>query len=153
MIKMICFDMDGTIADLYGVEGWLPMLQSSNPTPYRVAKPLVDMNELVPLLTRFQALNIQIRILTWLSIDSTEEYKRKVRIAKLGWLEEQGFIYNNFHGIQHGTKKHGVIKRYLAKGETAILIDDDDKVRAEWSVGATINPKTANIIKELKKIL
>ena len=23
MNKMVCFDMDGTIADLYGVKGWL----------------------------------------------------------------------------------------------------------------------------------
>ena len=26
----ICFDMDGTIADLYGVEGWLDDLISEN---------------------------------------------------------------------------------------------------------------------------
>ena len=27
MKKEICFDMDGTIADLYGVEGWLEDLK------------------------------------------------------------------------------------------------------------------------------
>ena len=35
--KMICFDMDGTIADLYAVENWLPMLRAFDPTPYEVA--------------------------------------------------------------------------------------------------------------------
>ena len=27
MKKILVFDMDGTIANLYGVENWLPMLQ------------------------------------------------------------------------------------------------------------------------------
>ena len=30
---MIWFDMDGTIANLYGVENWLPMLRAYDPTP------------------------------------------------------------------------------------------------------------------------
>ena len=34
MTKMIVFDMDGTIADLYGVEGWLEMLEAENAAPY-----------------------------------------------------------------------------------------------------------------------
>lgn len=33
MIKKIYFDMDGTIANLYAVEGWLPMLRAYDPTP------------------------------------------------------------------------------------------------------------------------
>ena len=31
-LKMICFDMDGTIADLYGVSGWLDDLRAENPS-------------------------------------------------------------------------------------------------------------------------
>ena len=27
-VKMVCFDMDGTIADLYGVNGWLEGFRS-----------------------------------------------------------------------------------------------------------------------------
>ena len=42
--KVIVFDMDGTIADLYGVDGWLKDLRAENPRPYEVAKPLYDMN-------------------------------------------------------------------------------------------------------------
>ena len=39
-IKILVWDMDGTIADLYGVENWLPMLRAYDPTPYRTAKPI-----------------------------------------------------------------------------------------------------------------
>ena len=42
--KAIYFDMDGTIADLYSVEGWLPMLRAHNATPYTQAKTLVNMS-------------------------------------------------------------------------------------------------------------
>ena len=41
--KMICFDMDGTIADLYGVDGWLDDLINKSARPYEVAKPLVNL--------------------------------------------------------------------------------------------------------------
>lgn len=30
----VCFDMDGTIADFFGVEGWLEMLHNEDTTPY-----------------------------------------------------------------------------------------------------------------------
>ena len=50
MNKAIIFDMDGTIADLYAVENWLPMLREENSEPYRIAKPMYEMNELAELL-------------------------------------------------------------------------------------------------------
>ena len=66
MLKMICFDMDGTIADLYGVENWLQMLRAFNPTPYRVAEPMWDMEELAVVLMALQAKGVEIRIITCL---------------------------------------------------------------------------------------
>ena len=39
----IWFDMDGTIADLYGVDGWLDNLINEDTRPYDIAKPLVNM--------------------------------------------------------------------------------------------------------------
>ena len=42
-MKNIYFDMDGTIADLYGVENWLEYLRAENPAPYRAAAPMLDM--------------------------------------------------------------------------------------------------------------
>ena len=38
----IYFDMDGTIADLYGVENWLNDLRTERTTPYEIATPLCD---------------------------------------------------------------------------------------------------------------
>lgn len=152
-VKMICFDMDGTIADLYGVEGWLEMLRAENPTPYRQATPMWDMVELAETLRMLQANGIIIRIITWLSKDSSEGYKNEVRKAKREWLDELGFPYDNFHGVQYGATKADSVRRYLAENEGAILIDDNAKVREGWHLGETINPTECDIIEALKNLL
>ena len=152
-VKMICFDMDGTIADLYGVNGWLEMLRAENPTPYIEAKPMWDMAELTNTLMALQEVGIEIRIITWLAKDSTAEYSKAVRIAKREWLAECGFPFDNFHGVAYGSTKADSVRRYLAEDETAILIDDNDKVRRGWHLGDTINPTEENIIEILKGLL
>ena len=50
MRKMIVFDMDGTIADLYNVNGWLEMLRAEDPTPYTIAEPMYEMDRLNEIL-------------------------------------------------------------------------------------------------------
>ena len=152
-VKMVCFDMDGTIANLYAVEGWLEMLRSENPTPYEMAEPMWDMVELAEVLLAVMAKGIEVRIITWLSMNSTEEYKTATRNAKLGWLDEQNFPFDHFHGVQYGATKADSVRKYLGENETAILFDDNDKVRAGWSLGEAYNPTTENIIEILKSLL
>ena len=152
-IKMICFDMDGTIADLYAVENWLPMLRAFDPTPYEVAEPMWDMAELASLLTRCQSIGIEIRIITWLSKDSTAEYDRAVREAKRDWLEAQNFPFDHFHGVKYGATKADSIRKALPNGDTAILFDDNAKVRNGWHMGEAINPTTTDIIEYLAGLL
>ena len=153
MLKMICFDMDGTIADLYGVKGWLEMLRNENPTPYEVAEPMWNTEALNAILMALQAKGIEIRIVTWLSKDSTEEYKTATREAKREWLADNAFPYDHFHGVKYGATKADSIRKYLAEGETAILIDDNDKIRRGWHMGEAINPTTTDIIEYLAGLL
>ena len=151
--KMICFDMDGTIADLYAVENWLPMLRAFDPTPYAVAEPMWDMAELASLLTQCQSIGIEIRIITWLSKESTPEYDRAVRTAKREWLEAQGFPFDHFHGVRYGATKADSIRRYLGEDDTAILFDDNAKVRQGWTMGEAIDPTEIDIREVLGDIL
>jgi phosphoglycolate phosphatase-like HAD superfamily hydrolase len=152
-IKMICFDMDGTIADLYAVENWLPMLRAYDPTPYAVAEPMWDMVELANLLRQCQTIGIEIRIITWLSKDSTAEYDRAVREAKRDWLEAQGFPFDHFHGVKYGATKADSIRRYLGEDETAILFDDNAKVRQGWTMGEAIDPIETDILDFLRGLV
>ena len=152
-VKMVCFDMDGTIADLYGVEGWLTDLRRYNAMPYRKAEPMWDMTELADLLRQVQAIGIEVRIITWLSKETTADYDRAVRQAKRDWLEFYGFPYDHFHGVQYGATKADSIRKYLDEGETAILFDDNAKVRQGWHMGEAIDPTTTDIIEVLRNLL
>ena len=152
MVKMICFDMDGTIADLYGVDNWLAKLRAEDASAYIEAVAMWDMEELNSVLKALQNKGIEIRVITWLSKDSSEEFKIATRKAKREWLEKVNFPFDKFHGVQYGATKADSIRNSLTSNETAILIDDNDKVRNGWNLGKTINPTTENIIEVLKKL-
>ena len=152
-VKILVWDMDGTIADLYGVENWLPMLRAYDPTPYQVAKPMWDMKELARLIRLAQAQGIENRVVTWLSKGSTPEYNKLVREAKREWLEANGFPYDHFHGVKYGATKADSVRKYLGENESAILFDDNAKVRAGWNLGMTINPTACDILGVLKSLV
>lgn len=84
----IWFDMDGTIADLYGVNGWLDMLIAYDETPYAVAKPLVNLNTLAKLIHKAQRNGFEVCIVSALSKNSTPAYDEKVKTAKNGMAEK-----------------------------------------------------------------
>ena len=146
---MYVFDMDGTIADLYGVKDWLPKLRNYNASPYEDAKPMWDMARLAELL---KASGAKVVVVTWLSKDSNKEYDMAVRKAKLKWLKENGFPYDKFHGVKYGTTKANCVRRYLAENELAVLIDDNAKVRKGWSLGETVNPLETDLIEYFERV-
>lgn len=153
MLKMICFDMDGTIADLYGVQNWLERIRAFDASPYMFAPPLCDMEELAFLLEVAQHRGIEIRIITWLSKETNKEYDELVRMAKQAWLKAYRLPIDHFHGVAYGATKADSIRRYLPKGDTAILFDDNAKVREGWNMGDTYDPTNCDICEVLKNIL
>lgn len=140
MLKMIVWDMDGTMNRFYAVKDWLKMLREEKVAPYLLAEPMWDMVELAEVLTQFQQRGVEIRVVTWLSKDSSEEYKEAVREAKRDWLKHYNFPCDHFHGVAYGATKADSVRKYLNKDETAILIDDNAKVRHGWHLGETIDP-------------
>ena len=147
--KVIVFDMDGTIADLYSVEGWLPMLRAENPTPYEIAKPMYNMSELIEILNELKKIGYIIAITTWLAMGSTKEYDKQVRLAKLAWLEKYDFPYDEIHLVKYGTTKANCTRKL---GGYQILVDDNEKIRNGWNLGTTINANE-NIIEQLRMLL
>lgn len=148
----ICFDMDGTIADLYGVPNWEAKLRAENVSPYRDAWPLVDMDKLRDVLFQLIAQGWEIRVISWLARDSSQEYKAAVRDAKKAWLAQHHFPYDVCHLVAYGTTKADCIRRVCEKG-SAILIDDNREVRNGWHMGGVIDPTTQDIIKELEALV
>lgn len=152
-INEICFDMDGTIADLYAVEDWLPKLRAYDPSPYADASPMWDMDELAEVLNALRANGVVITIVTWLSKESTSEYDAMVREAKRAWLDRYNFPYDHFHGVKYGATKADSIRRYMGKDASAMLIDDNAKVRKGWHMGEAIDPTACDLIEVLKNLL
>lgn len=143
MTKAIWFDMDGTIANLYGVDKWLEYILKEQTKPYREAKPLVNMRILGRELNRIQKLGYTVGIITWLAKGSTEKYDEKVAKAKTDWLKRHlGKV--KFDKIK--IVKYGTPKQNLGKG---ILFDDEENNRKNW-IGKAYDEK--NIIKILKTI-
>ena len=126
MKKEIWFDMDGTIADLYGVDGWLKMLINSDPTPYEVARPLLRMATLARLLNRLQRGGWKIGIVSWLSKSGTEAYNRAVTEAKREWLAKhlKSVRFDYIDILPYGTPKE--------IGRNGFLFDDEEKNRKNW---------------------
>lgn len=149
MNRTLVFDMDGTIANLYGVENWLEDLRSYNPRPYIEAKPMYDMNTLRVVLELLKATGWRIVVTSWLSMDSTREYDKLVRQAKREWLERYNFPFDEIHLVAYGTTKANCTRKI---GGYQILVDDNEKVRNGWHLGATIDANE-NIIEKLVDLL
>ena len=147
--RTLVFDMDGTIANLYGVENWLADLRTYNPRPYIVAEPMYDMEMLVMLLEVLKCQGWRIVVTSWLSMESTTEYDKAVRVAKREWLEKYNFPFDEIHLVKYGTTKANCT-RHL--GGYQILVDDNEKVRQGWNLGGTINANE-NIIDKLMDLL
>lgn len=148
--KMICFDMDGTIADLYNVPSWLERIRNEDASPYLEARPMVDMDKLRRVLLTLRDQGWEIRIISWLPKDSTPDFKKAVRKAKMEWLRLYQFPHDAAHLVQYGTKKDTCVRKVT---NAAILIDDDEKVRDGWRFGDTIDPADEDLIKRLDSLL
>lgn len=144
--KMICFDMDGTLADLYNVPNWLERLRAYDETPYADAECMWEAEALATALEALMDAGVEIRIITWLSKESTPEYNERVREAKREWLNRMGIPYDHFHGVRYGATKADSIRKYLEDDEEAWLVDDNVNVRAGWHMGEAIDPTAVDII-------
>ena len=142
----ICFDMDGTIANLYGVNGWLEMLTNHDETPYKNATVLVNMNSLARILNRLQRKGHEIGIISWLSKNSNAEYDERVTNAKKEWLAKhlKSVKFDFIEIVKYGTDKN-----IVAKNENDILFDDEENNRKNWK-GIAYNVN--NIIETLKAV-
>ena len=129
MAKAIYFDMDGTLANLYGVENWLEKLREYNATPYKEAEVMLNMQALAHRLNKLQANGYTIGIISWLSKDSNPEYDAAVIAEKLAWLNKHlnSVKWNEVHMVAYGKKKSK-----LAEVKDGYLFDDNESVRREW---------------------
>ena len=144
---MIWWDMDGTIANLYAVKDWLPMLHAEDPTPYVEANVMWNMSQLARLMNEVQKLGYKLGIISWTSKGGSASYNEAVKQAKLAWLNKHlaSVKWDSIRVVSYGTPKSLVMQT-----EDDILFDDEEPNREEW-LGEAFEP--CDMIKVLKALL
>lgn len=129
MAKAIYFDMDGTLANLYGVENWLEKLRAYDASPYAEAEVLLNMQALAHRLNKLQENGYTIGIISWLSKESTTTYDMAATAMKMAWLEKhlRSVKWDEIHIVAYGKKKSK-----LAQVKNGYLFDDNESIRREW---------------------
>jgi hypothetical protein len=130
MEKAIYFDMDGTIANLYGVENWLPKLRAYDASPYMDAVPMVRLSALAKRLNNLQKQGYVVGIVSWLSKDPNPAYGEAVTTAKRAWLAKHlpSVDWDEIHIVPYGTPKASVVDFPMG-----VLFDDEKPNREAWS--------------------
>ena len=146
-MKAIYFDMDGTIANLYGVENWLPKLRAYDATPYEQAIPMVNMNVLARKLNNLQRNGWHIGIVSWLSKESTTAYDAAVTQAKMNWLNKH---LRSVHFDEYNFLSYGTPKQERVRYADGILFDDEQRNRENWNGKAYDADQILEILRDLK---
>lgn len=143
----IWFDMDGTIANLYGVPNWLAYLVAENVKPYAEAETLVNMNSLARILNRLQRNGYNLGIISWTAKNGKPQYNEAVAEAKKRWLAKHlaSVQFDRIEIVPYGYKKSN-----FAETENDILFDDEEQNRNEWTGTAYDVQKIVEILKSLK---
>lgn len=128
-MNTVYFDMDGTIANLYGVNDWLNKLRSEDVSPYEEAMPLVNAIKFQVLINRIKHKGYKVGVISWTSKGGKSKYNKQVAQAKRQWLEKTfpRIVFDEIHVVKYGTSKSSVA--FNPKG---ILFDDDETVRKDW---------------------
>ena len=130
MKNTIYFDMDGTIANLYQVEGWLNNLINGQTKPYREAKSMVNMRTLGRVLNALKENVYEIGIVSWLSKNGNDDYNARVTKTKIDWLARHlGAVeFDEIRIVKYGTPKETVVNNPFG-----ILFDDEKPNRENWT--------------------
>lgn len=139
------FDMDGTLANFYGVEGWLDYLINEDTTPYEVAEPLLRMCSLAKRLNNLQRMGYRLSIISWLSKSGTEEYNQAVTQVKLEWLRKHlpSVHWDEIHIVEYGTPKE-----QFCHDVWDVLFDDEERNLANWTGKAFNATELAEVLKK-----
>ena len=143
MVLEINFDMDGTLADFYGVENWLQYLIERDPFPYENAKPLVNMSALARRLHALQRKGYKVNVISWLAKNSTADFDEAVTEAKKRWLRKHlpSVHWDNINIVGYGTPKNTI--------GCGILFDDEEPNRNMWGEGAYDVHNILGVLKEI----
>lgn len=144
----INFDMDGTIADLYGVKNWFDYLDAKDVFPYENAEPMLRLSALARRLNNLQKNGYNLAVISWLSKSGTDEYNAEVETVKREWLAKHlpSVKWDRITIVPYGTPKQNFCDSPLD-----ILFDDEAKNRENWTGRAYDVNDILTTLEEIKR--
>ena len=131
----VWFDMDGTIANLYGVEGWLDHLYNNSTIPYEEAKPMFNFSKFARKLNVLRKKGHEIGIISWTSKCGDDDFHVRITEAKKKWLHKHlpSVQWNEIKILKYGTNKWEACKE-------GVLFDDEENNRKTWMNSCAFSP-------------
>ena len=134
-MKSIWFDMDGTIADLYKVEGWLPKLRNNDWSVYSECAPRHNYQRINAAVEALIENGWQVGVITWASkgIGWGKDLD-KITEVKFNWLCKffPALADGKFACIPYGYSKADFLEEMGDAYKVAYLVDDNKEVRGDW---------------------
>lgn len=121
--------MDGTIADLYKVHGWLEMLENEDAAPYFDAAPMCDTKYLDSLIRAYKDAGGHVCVVSWCAKGNVSQtYYTATQAAKCLWLRKHLPSIDDIRIVDYGIPKYLVVKDV----RTSVLFDDEEQNRRSF---------------------
>lgn len=154
MIK-VCFDLDGTLFDLYGKSNWLELLETESAGAFiGDFLPEINVTELLNVVEKLKAFGVVFEVITWLPKNATKAYEEICTAEKMAWCSENLPFVSKVVCQSYGIPKQKAITK---SAKTMILIDDNKEVCTMWETAKqrkSINVnKTYTVVNALQSVL
>ena len=134
-MKSIWFDMDGTIAELYKVEGWLTSLREKDWSVYNECAPRHNYQRINAAIEALVEQGWEVGVITWGSkgIGWSKDLD-EIGEIKFNWLCKffPTLADGHFACIPYGYSKAQYLEEMDDIYAVAYLVDDNKEVRENW---------------------
>jgi hypothetical protein len=128
-LKLV-FDMDGTIYPLYEVNNWLERLLNEDVSIFTKKAFIGDILQFTKNVNLLKRKGYEIAICTWTPKNTSQEYVKRVELAKTEWIENffGTDLFDEIFILPYGTPKGNCFQGQ----KNLVLFDDNSEVRKEW---------------------
>lgn len=123
--EIVYLDMDGTIFDLYRVDGWLSKIRKEESGLFENLEPLITEEELFKMYPEDK---YEIRIMSMTPKFASQRYIAQVK------FEKDLSLAKHFPKLRKGKRiymKYGHNKN-IKGSKNATLVDDNESIRKSW---------------------
>ena len=131
MSKIIYFDLDGTLYNLYQKPNWLEDLREEKAGVFSDENLLmVDFERFYFSIMELFKNGYQFGVISWLPMQASIEYEEICRKEKIAWIAENLPFVEEINIVPYGTPKQLAIQK---RRKEMVLIDDNMEICQMWN--------------------